>query len=296
MAKAERTLNGKVAVVTGGARGIGKATAEALAREGARVGIGDLDGSLAAAAASEVGQAARGYELDVTDIDSYERFLDAVAAELGPLDVLVNNAGIMPLGAFADETVTATARQVGVNIFGVTNGCRLAIPRLSGRREAHIVNIGSAAGKAGYPGVATYCGTKHFVIGFSEGLRTELKPLGIEVTCVMPSVVNTELSLGMAEMPGFKKIEPTDVAAAVIEALKRPRLEVFVPRSVGAISRMMVLLPRAAKDAAVKLTGTDEAALHPDWAARAAYEQRAVGTEHGAEQTSPQALGDRSAV
>jgi NADP-dependent 3-hydroxy acid dehydrogenase YdfG len=294
MSATERTLNGKVAVVTGGARGIGKAIATALVREGVRVGIGDLDTALAAETARELGPAVREYEVDVTDIRSYERFLDAVAADFGQLDIVVNNAGIMPLGAFADESVASTERQISINVYGVLNGCRLAIPRLSGRREAHIVNIASVAGKAGYAGVATYCGTKHFILGFSEGLRSELAPLGIELSCVLPSVVNTELSSGIGATTGFKKIEPVDVAAAVIATLKRPRFELFVPRSVGVLSRLMVLLPRAAKDAAIKLTRADTAALQPDWGARAAYEQRTVGVDHSAGETPAPASGDRS--
>src|SRR6185503_14981050 len=109
MAKEARSLHGKVVAITGGARGIGKATAKALARQGAKIAIGDLDKPLAEKTAAELDTDAVGLALDVTDRDSFTRFLDQVAERLGPLDVLINNAGIMPLGPFVDED-DATAR------------------------------------------------------------------------------------------------------------------------------------------------------------------------------------------
>src|SRR5580700_7034672 len=98
-----RELSGKVVAITGGARGIGRATAEALVAKGARVAIGDIDEALVAATASEIGADTIGLKLDVTDVDSFESFLVATEDLLGPLDVLINNAGIMPLGDFVDE-------------------------------------------------------------------------------------------------------------------------------------------------------------------------------------------------
>src|SRR3954467_13050037 len=103
MAKEPRSLRGKVVAITGGARGIGKATAKALAREGANVAIGDLDADLARATASELREGAVGRGLHATGRASFEHFLDQVSERLGPLDVLINNAGIMPIGPFAEE-------------------------------------------------------------------------------------------------------------------------------------------------------------------------------------------------
>jgi len=112
MATQPRSLYGTVVAITGGARGIGRATANALAREGAKVAIGDLDADLAAKEAAAIGGDAVGLGLDVTDRDSFEAFLDAVEEKLGPLDVLVNNAGIMPLGRFIEEDDASTIRQM----------------------------------------------------------------------------------------------------------------------------------------------------------------------------------------
>src|SRR5690554_780761 len=103
MAQQPRHLYGQVVAITGAARGIGRATAEALAREGMKVAIGDLDAGLAEQTATQVGPQARAFAVDVTDRESFERFLDAVEAELGPVDVLINNAGIMQLGLFHEE-------------------------------------------------------------------------------------------------------------------------------------------------------------------------------------------------
>src|SRR2546423_6832359 len=116
MAKEPRSLQGKVVAITGGARGIGKATAQALAREGARVAIGDLDSLLAEQVAAELGGEAVGLELDVTRRDSFADFLDQVTERLGPVDVLINNAGIMPLGVFADEDDATAQRMIDINL------------------------------------------------------------------------------------------------------------------------------------------------------------------------------------
>src|SRR4051794_7716182 len=128
MSKPVIPISSRVIAISGAARGLGLATAKALAERGARVAIGDLDGDLArveAAALPGAGPHA-GYALDVTDPSSFEAFLDATVEELGPLDVIINNAGIMPVGAFAQEDPTVTRRQVEINFLGVTTGTRLA--------------------------------------------------------------------------------------------------------------------------------------------------------------------------
>src|SRR5581483_10420233 len=129
MAKQPRSLYGLVAAVTGGARGIGLATATALSREGMKVAIGDLDGDLAAAEATKLGGDAVGLPLDVTDRESFETFIDQVETKLGPLDVLVNNAGIMHLTNFLDEEDAWAVRQVDINLHGVILGSKIALRR-----------------------------------------------------------------------------------------------------------------------------------------------------------------------
>lgn len=277
MAKERRSVSGKVVAITGGARGIGRAIATALVRKGARVAIGDLDRELAERTAAELGGGTVALELDVTDRASFERFLDQAASRLGPLDAVVNNAGIMPVTPFAQESEESIRRQVEINLMGVITGTRLAIERLGPRRSGYIVNIASQAGKVGLPGIATYSGTKHAVVGLSEAVRAELRDSGLEVICVMPTLVNTELTSGVGQR-WVKAVEPEDVARAVVEAMEVPRFEVFVPRSNGWLLRFAALMPRRAAEAIGRLMGTDRLMIEVDEGARRAYEERAAAS------------------
>ena len=177
MAKQPRSLTGKVAVITGGGRGIGRAIAEALTREGVRVAIGDVDREAAERTAAELGDGASALPLDVTDLAGFTAFLDEVERRLGPLDVLVNNAGIMPVTPLEEESAASIARQLEINLHAVIHGTQEAMRRMRPRGTGHIVNIASLAGKAGYPHLATYCATKHGVVGLSEAVRLELTRL-----------------------------------------------------------------------------------------------------------------------
>ncbi len=279
MARQPRSLNGKVVAITGGARGIGKATAQALVRKGAKVAIGDLDRELAEQTAAELGGDTLALELDVTLRDSFEGFLDQVEERLGSLDVLINNAGIMPLSQFVDEDDRTAERMIDINVHGVLFGMKLALPRMQRRNSGHLVNIASQAGKAGFPGGATYCGTKHFVVGVSEAVRAELRETNIEVSCVMPAVVKTELGSGLPETRAIKPIEPEDVADAIVAALERPKFDVWVPRESAAISKVMNLLPRGGREGFARLLKADKGLAEPDTRVRAAYEDRAAHSE-----------------
>jgi NADP-dependent 3-hydroxy acid dehydrogenase YdfG len=279
MAREPRSLQGKVVAITGGARGIGKATAQALVRKGAKVAIGDLDRELAEQTAAELGGETLALELDVTDRDSFEGFLDQVEERLGSLDVLINNAGIMPVGPLADESDRTARIMVDINVHGVLYGMKLAMPRMQRRNSGHIVNIASQAGKAGLPGLATYCGTKHFVVGASEAVRAELRETAIEVSCVMPAVVNTELGSGLHDTRGVKKLEPEEVADAIVDALEFPKFDVWVPKSSAAINKVISLLPRVGREAMGRMLNADKVAWEADPVARAAYEERAAHSE-----------------
>ncbi|HEU4977587.1 MAG TPA: SDR family oxidoreductase [Solirubrobacteraceae bacterium] len=281
MAKQPRILTGQVAAVTGAARGIGKATAKALAAQGMKVAIGDLDAALAEQAAGEVGHGAVGLALDVTRRDSFEAYVDAAEQKLGPLDVLVNNAGIMQLGAFLDEDDATAHRQVDINVHGVMYGMKIVLPRFLDRGRGHLVNIASTAGKAGFPGGATYCGTKHFVVGVSEAVRAELRGSGIEISCVMPGVVNTELAAGLKEARGVKNVNPEDVANAIVEALQSPHFDVFVPKSIGTINKVMGVLPRSGREGIARALKADQVLAAADPSARRGYELRASESEPG---------------
>ncbi|PZS14947.1 MAG: short-chain dehydrogenase [Solirubrobacterales bacterium] len=278
MAKASRSLAGQVVAVTGGARGIGRATAAALIGQGAHVAIGDIDAPLAQRVAGELGAGSIGLPLDVTDRASFDAFLVQVEARLGALDVLVNNAGIMPIGPFADETDATATRMIEINLHGVIFGCKLALERFLPRGRGHLVNVASIAGKAGVAGGATYCATKHAVVGLSEALRQELHSTGVEVSVVMPIGVNTELYSGVAQPRGFKTPEPEDVARAIVEALQRGRFDVYVPKSMNALIRSQSLLPRRVAEAVARMLKSHETLTRPDPVARAAYEARLAET------------------
>jgi NAD(P)-dependent dehydrogenase (short-subunit alcohol dehydrogenase family) len=284
MARAPRSLTGKVVAITGGARGIGRATAAALVAEGARVAIGDIDSALAAATAAELGAGTLGVALDVTERGSFTAFLDAVERELGPLDVVVNNAGIMPIGPFAAETDATAERLVDINLHGVIIGSKLALERFLPRGRGHLVNIASIAGKGGYPGGATYCATKHAVVGLSETIRAEVRRSGIDVSIVMPTVVNTELGSGLPRTRGFRFAEPEEVAAAIVDALRTGRVNVYVPRSMAFVALSSALVPPRVADLVNRFFRADQVLSHPDHHARAAYEARmAAGDVAGAE-------------
>jgi NADP-dependent 3-hydroxy acid dehydrogenase YdfG len=283
MAKEAHSLKGKVVAITGGARGIGQATARALAREGARVAIGDLDAELAEKAAGELGDDAVGLELDVTRRQSFADYLAQVEERLGPVDVLVNNAGIMPLGRFVDEDDATAHRMIDINLHGVIYGMKLVLPGMLRRSSGHIVNLASQAGKAGFPGGATYSATKHAVVGVSEAVRAECRDTDIEISCVMPAVVNTELGSGTKESRFVKVSEPEDVADEIVRALQFPRFDVYVPRGTGVIYQITAAMPRRAREAIARAFKADQVLADADPQARAAYEARAARSEPGLE-------------
>jgi short-subunit dehydrogenase len=281
MAKVVRSLAGKTVAITGGARGIGRATAAALIAQGARVAIGDIESSLAEQTASELGSGTVGLALDVTDRASFAEFLDQVESRVGPLDVLINNAGIMPLGPFVEESDATAQRMIDINLTGLIYGSKLALERFIPRRSGHLVQIASAAGKMGFAGGVTYCATKHAVVGLSEGLHAELRGTGVDISVVMPVVVHTELGSGLPETRGLKAVEPEDVAAAIVEALQTGRFEVYVPKSMAGLVRFAALVPRAVMEFIGRLLKGDQVLAHPDHGARAAYEARMASTIDG---------------
>jgi NAD(P)-dependent dehydrogenase (short-subunit alcohol dehydrogenase family) len=275
MPKTEIPISGRTVAITGGARGLGLATAKALAARGARVAIGDLDADLARDEAAALPGAGPhgGYGLDVTDPASFESFLDT-AAELGPLDVLINNAGIMPVKAFAQEDPLVTRRQIEINLVGVTTGTRLALERMLPRRTGHIVNVASAAGRVAVPGEAVYTATKHAVVGFGEALRVELKGKGIEVSTIMPSLAATELASGMQPPRFVPMVKPDQVAKAIARALERPKLEVIVPAWTTPLIRMTLAMPPNMRDRVRAFFRIEEVGGEVDSSARASYVER----------------------
>jgi len=279
LAKQPHIFVGEVAAITGAARGIGKATAQTFAREGMKVAIGDVDVELAEQTAAEIGPNATAFGLDVTSRDSFEAFVDATEQRFGPLDVLINNAGIMPLGRFLDEEEATAVRMVDINLHGVIHGMKVALPRMMARNRGHVVNIASQAGKYGAPGGATYSATKHAVIGLTEAVRGELRLEGSEVrlSYVMPYVVNTELGAGTQRARGFRNLEATEVADAIVDAIKHDVVDVWLPRSSRNTHRISLLLPRRVSEAFARAMRADRVLMGADKQARAAYELRAAG-------------------
>jgi NADP-dependent 3-hydroxy acid dehydrogenase YdfG len=283
MAKQPRILAGETAAITGAARGIGRATAVALMRQGMKVAIGDVDFEAARQTASELGAAAIALPLDVTERDSFAAFLDGAEAELGPLDVLVNNAGIMQLGRFIDEDDLTARRMVDINIHGVILGMKLALARMIPRDRGHIVNISSQAGKFGAPGGATYSATKHAVVGLTEAVRGELRLMGahVDLSYVMPFVVNTELGAGLGEARGMSNLEPADVADAIVEALQLGIVDVWVPKSAKRTNALGVMLPRSLSEGMARAMKADRVLAGADLNRRREYELRAARSEPG---------------
>jgi NAD(P)-dependent dehydrogenase (short-subunit alcohol dehydrogenase family) len=278
MAKQPRSLHGKVAVVTGGGRGIGKALALALASEGCRVAIGDVDVASAEASAAEIGGDTVGLPLDVTDRPGFTAFLDEVERRLGPIDVLVNNAGIMPVGPLDEEDDATAIRVLEINLHGVIHGTKEAMRRMKPRGTGHIVNIASMAGKGGAPYLATYCASKHGVVGLSEAVRAELRGTGVESSVVLPYFVRTELIAGIDETPTVPHSAPEEVADAVIDALQYNRFEVWIPRRLRPTWALSNLLPRRVREALARAMKIDGALADADRSARAAYEARAAAS------------------
>jgi NADP-dependent 3-hydroxy acid dehydrogenase YdfG len=256
----------RVVAITGGARGIGLAIARALAGDGARIAIGDVDADLAATVAGEFGGS--GHSLDVRDRDSFARFL----ADVGPIDVLVNNAGVAPSGRFAETDPALIDLVVDVNLRGVVNGMRLALPGMIARGRGLVVNIASLAGRVPLPGAATYGATKHAVLGLTSAVRTELVGSGVTVSAVLPTFARTELISGLeVKLP---TVDAEDVAAAVARLVnrRRPPAVVTVPRWMTAVGVGYAMIPPRLRDRLAERALRAERTVDP--AAREGYERR----------------------
>src|SRR3984957_17208371 len=225
-------IKGKTIVITGAARGIGYATAKALLARGARVVIGDRDVDVlenAVAGVSSLGSVS-GHPLDVTDKESFAAFLDKARPDGGGhIDVLINNAGVMPVGPFLEQSAEAIRSSIEVNFYGVLSGCQLVLPEMVKRRSGHIINIASLAGMVPVPGQIVYAGTKFAVVGLSTAMADEFAPHDVKVTAVLPTFTNTELISGTSPPAAKKPVEPAEIAAAIVKVLDKPKTRVSVP-------------------------------------------------------------------
>lgn len=249
------SVAGKVVAITGGARGIGLAIAAALHSSGAKVAIGDIDEAGATAAGDRLGLSLA-MKLDVTDRTSFTDFLDVVENQLGPLDVVVNNAGLITAGPAVEEPDDATRRLFDVNVHGVILGTKLAAKRMLPRRRGHVINIGSLGSVLPTEGIATYCATKHAVLGYTDAVRMENHGSGVHFTVIMPTLTNTDMVAGVGHAKGFKNAEPEDVARAVVDVIGKPQPRVAIPRSLGATVWAQRLMPIRHAEALGRALGT----------------------------------------
>ncbi|MBI3651330.1 MAG: SDR family oxidoreductase [Acidobacteria bacterium] len=218
-------LQGKNAVVTGGTRGIGVAIAIALLERGARVMICARKADEVERKVQELrcqfGAAIFGAVCDVANAGQVQSLFAKVAAEMGGVDLLLNNAGVGAFQKAAETSVEEWDRTIGTNLSGVFYCCREAIPQMRQRGGGYIINIGSLAGKQAFAGASAYCATKFGLVGFSEALMQEVRYDHIKVSYVMPGSVNTSFGRHQEEDPANTwKLTPEDVAQVVIDLLE----------------------------------------------------------------------------
>jgi NADP-dependent 3-hydroxy acid dehydrogenase YdfG len=239
----ENNNSNKVAIVTGASSGIGYATSLALSKAGIRVAVGARRMDRLQEIEKQIvrnGDERRGGEgeifiqrkLDVTSKSDCDSFVDTVAKKWGRVDILINNAGLMPLSYFKNCKVEEWEQMIDVNIKGVLYCTSAVIPYMLDKKSGHIVNISSVAGRIVFAGGSVYCATKHAITAFSEGLRKELSPeYNIRVTCIEPGAVSTELletitdesmSKFVQASKSMERLQSEDIANAILYAIQAP--------------------------------------------------------------------------
>lgn len=228
-------IKGRVALVTGASSGIGYATAIALSKAGAKVSVGARRKERLETLRQEIekqGGEIIIQELDVTKKSNCDLFIQNTVNKWEKIDILINNAGLMPLSFFKNLKIDEWDQMIDVNVKGVLYCTAAAIPHLLKQNSGHIVNISSVAGRVVFPAGSVYCATKHAITALSEGLRQELSQrYNIRVTCIEPGVVSTELTNTITDkaLQGFvesvKKMEALqaeDIAKSILYALEAP--------------------------------------------------------------------------
>jgi NADP-dependent 3-hydroxy acid dehydrogenase YdfG len=227
-------LENKVAIVTGASSGIGYSTSLALSKAGARVAVGARRTDRLQELEAQIikNKNNKGEQIFVRNKSDCDSFVDAVVKKWGKVDILINNAGLMPLSFFKNGKVEEWERMIDVNIKGVLYCTSAVIPYMLDEKSGHIVNISSIAGRIVFAGGSVYCATKHAITAFSEGLRKELSPkYNIRVTCIEPGGVSTELPESITDesmkkfIQAFKNMEilqSEDIANAILYAIETP--------------------------------------------------------------------------
>jgi NAD(P)-dependent dehydrogenase (short-subunit alcohol dehydrogenase family) len=267
-------LRGASVAVTGGARGIGRETAARLRSAGARVVIGDLDHPVAEQTAAALGPDVAALPLDVADRGSFETFLAEAQRLHGPLDVLVSNAGVMPLGRFLDGDPGVFDRTLDVNFGGTVNALSLALPGMVERGHGRVVVVASLMGRVTVPGAAVYGASKYAVVALCEAVRRELRGTGVGLVTILPAMVRTELSSGVPEGRALPVVEPGRVARAIVRACADGRPEVAVPAWAGGFARIGGALPPSLMTPVRRMLGDERALTQIDEERRRMYEER----------------------
>ncbi|ANY22160.1 SDR family NAD(P)-dependent oxidoreductase [Gordonia terrae] len=270
----KRTIDGRVVVITGGGRGIGVATARALAQEGARIALADLDGDLASSVAAELNGEAFGVGVDVSDPTALSAFFDEVDRRMGHFDVLINNAGIFTIDAIEDTDPHLIDNLIAVNLGAVVHGTREAVRRMKPRGAGHIINMASTGGRLAGARLAPYVASKFGVIGFSEAVALELRGTGVDMSVILPHQCKTDMTAGIGRLRGMPLIEPADVADRIVHTLRYPRFEVPVPRGIGTMLWVNQALPARARAALFRAMRADRVFDRIDTAQRLKYETR----------------------
>jgi NADP-dependent 3-hydroxy acid dehydrogenase YdfG len=267
-------LAGAVVLISGAGRGIGRATAEAFACEGARVFLGDVDVDAAEAAARSIGGGARGVRVDVTDRASFADFVSAATDLHGRVDVLVNNAGVMPLGGFLNEPERISRLTMDVNVWGLVHGMRAVLPGMMARGRGHVVNVASMAGKFPAPGMAVYNASKFAALGLTAAVRREIVASGVSVSAVLPCAVRTGLSSGVPLGRGLPTVGAEVIARAVLRSCRTRRAELTVPGYLAAWDLLNALVPERVMALGRACLGDMRALTSIDAAGRSEYTDR----------------------
>lgn len=264
-----KDFKGKRLLVTGAARGIGRLMAERFGRLGASLILTDVQTKLLDNTVRELaaeGLNVTGYPLDVTDEAAILALRDRIHAEHGPVQMLINNAGVVFGGPFLEIPMERHRLTYAVNTMGVVAMTHAFLPDLIASDEGHLVNIASASGLLGLPWGATYASSKWSVLGFSESVRLELKQLEhkhVHVTTVCPSYINTGMFEGAAAPKLTRMLEPDEIADKVVRAVRRNKPRLLTPFMVKTIPFLNGILPRPLAEALFWATGT--AASMVEW-------------------------------
>ncbi|WP_448316191.1 SDR family NAD(P)-dependent oxidoreductase, partial [Streptomyces sp. CO7] len=261
-----------VAVVTGGARGLGLALAERFAAAGHRVVVADLEGEALRAAAARLGEDHLAVAADVTRPEDTARLAEAAVERYGRLDVWVNNAGVLADGPLAEQDPGLAAAMSRVNLDGTANGCRAALGVMLPAGRGRIVNVSSLTALKPLAGLAHYSATKAAVAALSAALHREVKGSGVRVTAVLPHLLDTPAGSGLRARP-TAALPPERVADAVVRLVTRGgrRQSVCVPWWAGPALRPAAFLPGMLRDLLDDLMRLDEIALGRDTRRRARY-------------------------